>query len=87
MIELTLGGIFVLYIVVFLAIIFAAWLIFSWRRQQLIHRSLRKVSCKYCGGSIPRHQALVWVRCSHCGARNRLRLEAPTEPSESKNPT
>lgn len=88
MLELSLSGFFTLYIVVFLAIIFAAWLIFSWRRQQLIHRSLRKLSCKYCGATIPCHQALVWVRCPGCGARNRLVWTPPAAPGpEKKNPS
>ncbi len=78
--TLSLTGLFVLYVVVFLAVIFAAWLIAAWKSQQNARRMRQFVTCGYCGAGIPVEGKRYYVRCPGCGGRQSLQMPVATAP-------
>lgn len=60
------------YLLVFLAVIFSAWLIFAWQSHQAVSKSGRKLSCSCCGAAIESNHAVFTVRCSRCGIRTKI---------------
>lgn len=65
---MSLGGFFVTYVLVFLAVLFGAWLLFAWRKQKNRSRAERRVECPQCGGEVSVEGRVLRVRCS-CGTR------------------
>jgi ribosomal protein S27AE len=72
--------IFSAYVFLFLAIILGAWILSLWQQSRARSQSVKRYTCPCCGGVIRADQAVVAVRCGHCGARHEMsRLTAVTE--------
>jgi len=70
--TITFLSLFFYYPLVFLAVIFLAWIITVWRYR---HRKMPErffVSCSCCGSKLNRGHSLISIRCSKCGARHEL---------------
>jgi len=79
-------SLYLIYLLVFLAVIITAWLIAAWR-QRCYSESTRPVYlCAVCGGRIPGGHALIHIRCPACGVRNRIETLRLVEPGKSAAP-
>jgi hypothetical protein len=70
--SLSIPTLFLLYVAVFLAVIFIAWLIFAWRRRKIRYNSRKVLVCPGCGGKNQYRNEAIFIRCSHCGAKVKL---------------
>jgi len=70
--TLNFVSVFSLYVFLFLAIIFAAWILFLWKQLRQRSGSGRRYVCGSCGKPVRADHALIAVRCGHCGARNEI---------------
>jgi len=67
--NLEISSFFWLYIALFLAVIFGAWLSFAWRCRKIRQGAHRAYACPSCEEKIRVKNEVVFVRCPHCGAR------------------
>ena len=67
--NLSFPAVVLLYVTVFLAVIFAAWLCFAWQRRKLRRDSYKAHPCTNCGEKIRFKSEAVFVRCPNCGAK------------------
>ncbi|MFH1067698.1 MAG: hypothetical protein V1746_07335 [bacterium] len=67
--NVSLVALFSLYLLVFLAAILAAWIIFLWQRRRSAARARHFFICAVCGKKIRLEPPLTRVRCPRCGAR------------------
>jgi predicted RNA-binding Zn-ribbon protein involved in translation (DUF1610 family) len=75
----TLSQILFGYVAVFLALIFASWFVFSWRRHRSEVRARRYFICNFCAGKIPEAEPALKLRCPGCGAVQERRVLRPEE--------
>lgn len=66
-------SVFSLYVFLFLAVIFTAWILSAWKSNRDRASSGKRYICSCCGKPIRVGHALISVRCGHCGARNKIK--------------
>lgn len=67
---------FTLYVLVFLAVVMAAWLVFVWKTRRASLKNAAKLPCGKCGFLIPLRHCQRKVRCPRCGAINGVAPQA-----------
>lgn len=79
MIRVSLSVLIVVYLGVFLAVIFSAWLRYEWVRKRRENRALRhRLQCAICALEFEDSTRTLLPRCPRCGSLNeRYRLRAP----------
>jgi DNA-directed RNA polymerase subunit RPC12/RpoP len=65
-------SVFSLYVLLFLAVIFIAWILVLWKQLRNRSSSGRRYICGSCGKPVRADHALIVLRCGHCGARNEI---------------
>jgi DNA-directed RNA polymerase subunit RPC12/RpoP len=70
--TLDLVTLILIYPLVFLAVVFLAWLAWSFSQKQRQQRDRLLIACSCCGAWVNCDGATVWVRCPACGHRNEL---------------
>lgn len=70
--TIDLVNLILLYPLVFLAVVFGAWLAWRASTKRRLERERLHVACRCCGVWVPCDEAAVWVRCPECGCRTRL---------------
>lgn len=70
--KVDLVELILIYPLVFLAVVFLTWLAWRASSRRLAERERLFVACRCCGAWVPVDDAVVWVRCTVCGCRNRL---------------
>lgn len=73
--TLSPGDAFVFYVLVFLAVVLAAWFIALWNARRAAQRHTSRIPCASCGKPIVRRHARRRLRCPRCGALNLLSPE------------
>jgi len=76
MIETSLSELLSIYVAVFLAAIFCAWICYAWRRRRRENAWLRhRLRCMICALEFEDRTTTVLPRCPRCGSLNeRLKL-------------
>jgi hypothetical protein len=67
-VTVTLSGIFLIYLTVFLAVVLIAWLSYLWQRRRSVLPQKRQLICSVCGALINQDFPRLRVKCSGCGA-------------------
>jgi predicted RNA-binding Zn-ribbon protein involved in translation (DUF1610 family) len=70
--NLTFPAFLWLYVALFLAVVFGAWLNFVWRGRRFRQATGKVRRCPGCGKKIRVGNELVFMRCPHCGRRINL---------------
>jgi predicted RNA-binding Zn-ribbon protein involved in translation (DUF1610 family) len=71
-VKLGMSSFIWLYVALFLAVLFGAWLSFAWRCRKIRHDSHKAYPCPSCGEKIRFKNEVVFTRCPHCGAKVKL---------------
>ncbi|MDZ4787901.1 MAG: hypothetical protein SH807_03090 [Blastochloris sp.] len=66
-------SVFSLYVFLFLAVIFTAWILSTWKSHRERVNCGKRYVCSCCGKPIRADHALISVRCGHCGVRNKIK--------------
>ncbi len=71
MIQVGLSGLLFIYLFVFLAAVFCAWIWYEWRRRRREMHSLRhRLRCMICALEFEDRTNTLLPRCPKCGSLN-----------------
>ena len=71
MIRVELSVLVLIYLFVFLAAIFALWIVYEWMRQRREKEALRyRVQCTICASIFEDKTSTLLARCPRCGSLN-----------------
>jgi hypothetical protein len=71
--TLEFSTLFFIYMLLFLAVILGAWIIFLWQRRSSAASARRFFICTNCGDVFEAELPKVWVRCPACCARHEIK--------------
>lgn len=69
---MTVPVFFLVYLLVFLAVIFVAWLIFAWESRKIDLARRKIVKCPQCDSLQEIANQIFYARCKRCGARSNI---------------
>jgi Fe2+ or Zn2+ uptake regulation protein len=75
MITIDLADLFLVYLLLFLAVVCMLWIISEWQTYRSKNQSKAHVNCACCGAKISRKHHLIWLRCRHCGAKQQINFK------------
>lgn len=64
---------FFIYLLLFLAVILGAWIIFLWQRRRSSSNARRFFICGSCGDTFEAELPRIWARCPSCCARQKIK--------------